>query len=210
MSPSTQKLLVAIQQGDVGLMRDAIAERADIHHANAMGSTALMQCIRQHFHLGALVLIQAGADVHALDDTQSDALIWAALEGQETILDLLVDAGANIHHRDEDNDNALAWAARNGLASSVAKLLDAGVEVNAVVGRAGSTALMEAAKNQHADTAVALIERGADPEIRDVAGHTVWHYAFDHQIPLLRAATQANEIARATPAPGYGRGNSRL
>lgn len=210
MKPATQKLLNSIQRGDVGQMREAVREGADINHANALGATALMQCIRHHFHLGALALIEFGADIHALDDTGSDALIWAALERQQTILDLLVEAGSNIHQRDEDNDTALIWAARNGLTSGVAKLLDAGSPVNALLGREASTALIEAMRNQHLDVGLLLMERGADPEIADAKGFTVWHYAFEHHIPSLRAAVQANEIARQTPAPGPGRSNGRL
>ena len=54
------------------------------------------------------VLVTAGANVHAVDD---QALRFASERGHLPVVEFLVKAGANVH---ADNDSALRWASASG------------------------------------------------------------------------------------------------
>jgi ankyrin repeat protein len=109
------------------------------------------------------------------DDPQEvldEALVWAAKADRAPVLELLVDLGARID-ADPYRGTPLTWAAANGRVASIRRLAELGADVN---GRGtfggpghgdGVTALHLAAQSGHRDAAVALLELGADPTIRD-------------------------------------------
>lgn len=198
----------AISANDMQALRQAISRGEDINQPTLSGITPLMLCIWHEFREGALTIMDAGADIHALDYDENNALLLAAFQGDSVILEKLVDAGANIRQVDESGDSAFVWAARSGLASGVLKLLDAGYPIDGQHGSLRSTALMEAMKHQHLEVGLALIEKGANTRLTDAEGHDVWHHTKAHQLDCLRAAAQANDIARKTPHRGVGRGGS--
>lgn len=97
---SLHALLRAVDEGDVDLARVLLAEQPALARgADEAGCTALMLTARFDRPEIARLLIDAGADLGALDTVHgSTALAWAAYYGSLPIVALLVDAGADVHH----------------------------------------------------------------------------------------------------------------
>lgn len=158
----------------------------------------------------ARVLIDAGADVDAHSAPDSGgvpggtALLHAAVFGMTDVLDLLVEAGAQVHSLEEaaaagDVDGwltpaaelqarirALAFAADHQRLDVIDRLLDAGTPVDAFDEVWGRQPLQIAARNGRPRSVRRLLERGADPNLRDQEGLTALGWC-----------------RRSTDAPGY-------
>jgi ankyrin repeat protein len=144
----------------------------------------------------AEVLIAAGADVnaHAAPDSGGvpggSPLLHAAVFGMTDVLDLLIAAGAEVHSLEEAaavgdltgwstpeaplqaRIRALVFAADHQRLPVIDELLDAGTPVDAFDEVWGRQALRIAAQNGRPASVRRLLERGADPNLRDAEGLT--------------------------------------
>jgi ankyrin repeat protein len=144
----------------------------------------------------AEVLIAAGADVnaHAAPDAGGvpggSPLLHAAVFGMTDVLDLLIAAGAEVHSLEEAaavgdltgwstpeaplqaRIRALVFAADHQRLPVIDELLDAGTPVDAFDEVWGRQALRIAAQNGRPASVRRLLERGADPNLRDAEGLT--------------------------------------
>jgi ankyrin repeat protein len=144
----------------------------------------------------AEVLIAAGADVnaHAAPDAGGvpggSPLLHAAVFGMTDVLDLLIVAGAEVHSLEEAaavgdltgwstpeaplqaRIRALVFAADHQRLPVIDELLDAGTPVDAFDEVWGRQALRIAAQNGRPASVRRLLERGADPNLRDAEGLT--------------------------------------
>ena len=144
----------------------------------------------------AKVLIDAGADVDARSAPDSggvpggSALLHAAVFGMTDVLDLLVAAGAEVTSLEEaaaagdvtgwltpESDlqarvRALVFAADHERLAVIDQLVDAGTPVDAFDEVWGRQALRVAAENGRPASVRRLLERGADPNLRDREGRT--------------------------------------
>lgn len=144
----------------------------------------------------AKVLIEAGADVNARSAPDSGgvpggtALLHAAVFGMTEVLDLLVAAGAQVHSLEEAaaagditgwltpeaslqaRIRALVFAADHQRLPVIDQLIDAGTPVDAFDEVWGRQALRIAAQNGRPASVRCLLERGADPNLRDKDGLT--------------------------------------
>ncbi len=59
-------------------------------------------------------LLKRGADVHAKDNGDKTALMYASMSGHTDIVDLLINHGADVHAKDRDGSTALILASSNG------------------------------------------------------------------------------------------------
>jgi ankyrin repeat protein len=97
--------------------------------------------------------VEKGANKFARDE----ALIEAAANGHDDIVEYLVESGANIS---ENGDEALIGAAANGHLAVVKYFVEKGANKFA-----RDEALIEAAANGHDDIVEYLVESGADPSV---------------------------------------------
>ena len=105
---------------------------------------------------------------------------------------MLLDAGADANFRGSGWP-ALRYAAFNGRTNAVLLLLSRGVSPDTKVDNAGNTALMTASALGQLETVKALLDYGADPNLRNDYGYSA----------LMRAATSMHaEIVRALLAGG--------
>jgi uncharacterized protein len=142
----------------------------------------------------AKVLIDAGADVNARSAPDSggvpggSALLHAAVFGMTDVLDLLVAAGADVHSLEEAaaagditgwltpesplqaRIRALVFAADHQRLPVIDELIAAGTPVDAFDEVWGRQALRIAAQNGRPASVRRLLERGADPNLRDKEG----------------------------------------
>ena len=122
------------------------------------------------------LLVKKGANVNSADPTKKrTVLMLAATKSQIDIVKFLYGKGADINTRDSDGQTALMYATRNRVNATpdnaTAKfLLSNGAEVNVRSKKKGYTALMLAASAGNVELVQQLLEKGADPAIKDNFG----------------------------------------
>ena len=105
-----------------------------------------------------------------------EALVWASKSGRTGVLERLVRAGARVD-ADPYRGTALIWAAVRDRAETVEWLIDHGAPVNqkatfgGLTHGQGVTALHMASQCGHLPIVQLLIQRGADPKIKDDLYH---------------------------------------
>ena len=111
----------------------ALAEKGgDVKAANKQGVTPLMVACSTHGNLATLrFLIDRGADVHAVDDFKTDALMHCADRGDAEMLSLLVANGASVRSANRAGFTALQLATAVPFQERLRILLAAGSDPNA-------------------------------------------------------------------------------
>jgi ankyrin repeat protein len=143
-------------------------------------------------------LLQQGAEVDAREQWHGQtALMWATAQGHTETMNVLLSHGAdvNAHSNIEEWERQttaeprakwlppggmtpLLFAAREGCVSCVPLLLQAGAEIDTTTPD-GISGTVLALINGHYDTAAALIEGGADPNLIDHTGRGALYSAID-------------------------------
>lgn len=100
-------------------------------------------------------------DLDQRDSTGTTALMWAAANGHQKVVEWLLDKGAAINAQGDYYGSALQMASEKGHEKIVKVLLKHGADVNAGGGRYNS-ALQAASFEGHANIVQMLLERGAD------------------------------------------------
>ncbi len=179
------------------------------------GETPLMTCANTGTLEAVRALLDNGANVNAAESTQlQTALMWAAAERYPEVVALLIERGANVHavsklipeaepfHVETPGSmglnfahtlrfreytggfTALLFAAQQGDVESARLLLDAGADIDFATEEEGS-ALVIAAAAGHEDLAKFLLERGANPNIKDAYGLTALHFAVHRGVLIM-------------------------
>jgi ankyrin repeat protein len=152
----------AAQKGDRAAVQKLILQKVDVNAPQVDGATALHWAVyRQDAEL-ADMLIRAGANVKAVNRTNTSPIEMAALYGNAALLDRLIKAGADPKHRGPNGETMVMFAARNGNPAALKVLLEAGADVNARETIRGTTALMWAIEQKHPEAVKVLLAAGAD------------------------------------------------
>ncbi|MEO7190293.1 MAG: ankyrin repeat domain-containing protein [Vicinamibacterales bacterium] len=181
-------LSLACTNGDAAMVELLLKAGAEPNAGLPGGETPIMTAARTGSLASVKVLLAAGAAVDGKDERRGQtALMWAAAEGHDRVVQTLIDAGADMRARLPSGFTPLLFAVREGRTAVVSVLLRAGADVNEMVpveGRrrgyggglppAGATPLLMAVKNAHFELAAALLDAGANPNI-DATGYTVLH-----------------------------------
>ncbi|XP_045438922.1 ankyrin repeat domain-containing protein 35 isoform X2 [Pipistrellus kuhlii] len=162
-----QKLLEAVQRGDVGRVA-ALASR------KSSRPTKLNSNGQSPFHLAAskglteclTVLLANGAEINSQNEDGSTALHLATISCQPQCVKVLLQHGANEDAVDAENRSPLHWAASSGCASSVLLLCDHEAFLD-VLDNDGRTPLMIASLGGHAAICSQLLQRGARVNVTD-------------------------------------------
>jgi hypothetical protein len=104
----------AAAAGDVRVIKQwiAVAGKGGIDARTSQGRTALHYAAAEGQGAVMHVLLDAGADVHSLDNGGQTALHIVAAQGHGTCVKMLLDAGADPTLTDSHGDSALAHAER--------------------------------------------------------------------------------------------------
>lgn len=186
---------------------------ADVNISNNLGNTALHFAASGGFAGVACALLDAGANFNTTDQHgltplrvaiahghllvvktlldagahETNALVMAAYEGEDEMVDALLNSGANkdaFGQKDGTGDykwTPLTIASEEGHLRVVKTLLAARAEVNAV-NSSGVSALFSAAKEGYNDIVCTLLRGGADKNITTVSNCT----------PLMTAVESGN------------------
>ncbi len=176
-----QALIRAAEGNDVALVRQLVADGADLRARDGRGRTALMAATYQNHVESAGLLIKAGADVNAQDAMQNSPLLLAGASGYLEILKLTLAAGPDFTVYNRFGGTALIPACERGYVEVVRELLKTTINVNHV-NRLGWTALLEAillsdGGTTHQDIVRLLLAAGADPNLADQDGVTPLRHA---------------------------------
>lgn len=113
-----------------------------------------------------IIKLEFGADLDALADDGSTALIYCCRRGYEDAVRVWLVYGANVNIRDERGMTALIYVSKSGNMNIVRLLLDYGADPN-ILDNNGWSAVMIASLIGHKDVVRLLLERGADPRTYD-------------------------------------------
>ncbi|CAN7991345.1 unnamed protein product, partial [Ixodes hexagonus] len=197
-------LHIAAANGHISLAELLLVEGADIDLANNCGWTPLMHAA-QHGQLSMVsLLIRHNANINATNILGAGALTLAAGGGHHSTVHLLLEAGADIAPVSPTfGPMPLTAAATNSHASIILLLLQNGCPVNQAYPTTGTTALMLCAAGGHLQPAQALIEHGADPDLKDMCSKTALDIAVAcakmEVAEFLRTKTQVAHSPEQNP-----------
>ncbi|CAN0292760.1 unnamed protein product, partial [Ectocarpus fasciculatus] len=136
-------------------------------------------------------LVAAGADTSIRDKNGKSALDSAAEEGYGDVIEALAEHGADVNACSDDGFTALHTAAVRDHAGAVDTLMKAGADVELKTNQFGSTPLACAAFSSNCKAMHALLQRGAQVDVRDNGGCTPLHEACRAHSRGLEAAVDA-------------------
>lgn len=170
--PKEKALFRAAWNGDSEQVLKLVSEGVDVN-AREAGSydTPLHYAAQQGQTSVAGLLIDKGADVHAVNSNGNSPLSLAARMGHTDTARLLIDRGASVNEDEawwekaplHDAGSPLYEAAGSGHTDTILLLIDRGASVN-TADRSGCTPLHAAAGRGRTDAARILLEHGADAE----------------------------------------------
>ena len=220
-------LRLAVEAGNAPLVDALLKAGANANVTLPGGESILMTAARTGDPVTIKALLVAGAKVNAAEENQGQTpLIYAASENHANAVKVLVEGGADVNLKSKPlvwpefkfNTGGMiytlqpvgSWspamyAARAGAIDAVRALADAGADLNAA-DPDGTTPLILAIVNAKFDTAVALLEKGANPNLQDQMGMSALYAAVDmHTLspmmgrpaPPMRDSIDAVQLAQA-------------
>jgi ankyrin repeat protein len=130
---------------------------ADAPHMNPIHLAAF----NGHTRMVLKLLAENGNSIDEGDNTGSNALMWASLNGHEEVAVLLLERGADANAQGGFYGNALQAASIGGHEKVIQMLLDRGADANAHGGFYGD-ALQAASRGGHESIVQVLLDHGAD------------------------------------------------
>jgi ankyrin repeat protein len=200
----------AAEQRNQALVRELLAQGADVNAAQADGMTALHWAVYNNDAETAGLLVRSRVNVNATNRYGVPPLSLACTNGNATLVRLLLDAGADANASLPGGETMLMTAARVGNLEAVKALLARGANPNAQEQR-DQTALMWAAAEGHATVVRALIEAGSTINATLPSGFTPLFFAVrEGHVDVVRALLEAGVNVNETLTPKPDRPASPL
>jgi len=167
-----------VHNGDIDMIKLLIDAGIDVNERAPEGSLTLEIAIRsQHSSIEMLqALVNAGADVNQLGESGFPPAMEAVRESNHEALDFLLDNGATM------NIEFLMSAVYRGIHDMIDHLIERGADINEATDDTGETALTMAISEQKRESAIHLINLGANVNLSDTK-YAPLHYAILNNEP---------------------------
>jgi ankyrin repeat protein len=173
----------AARDGDVSAVERLLLSGTDVNEEeDRSGRTPLHEAARRRHLAVAILLLDEGAKVDAMDNLEKTPLWLAAWEGQTAVAELLIARGADINIADSSGRTPLHGATAMRQPNMVELLIRNGADLNAR-NDDGNTALLYGFHGnpnrveEYSPIAELLISAGADIDSKGRGGSTALHYA---------------------------------
>ena len=192
------ELLAAVQEGEAEVVLSLIKKGSDVNKKYEQNKTPLIIATELNNLDIVKILIDAEvaevkADVDAETEDRWTALMVAAHEGFQNIVEALIEA-TDVKKELPDGRSALHLAAQKGNIAVVKWLIKAKAEVDAQT-KTGWTPLMIAAQKGHGGIVQVLTEESADVKKSLKDGRTVLHIAAEENyVDVVNKLIKAKEI----------------
>ena len=143
-------LSLAVEHGDMEMVKYLLSKEADPSILNEDGSSSLDYAVMFGFYDIAELLIEHGADVNYINEANANcSVLHVAAMSSTNLTRLLVEHGAQVNVQTTQGDTPLMYAVESGKPATVAVLLQAGADAN-IQNKDGKTAreLAEKSRNE--------------------------------------------------------------
>lgn len=169
-------LSLAASGGYVNIIRLLLSHSAEINSrtGSKLGISPLMLAAMNGHVAAVRTLLDMGSDINAqIETNRNTALTLACFQGRHEVVQLLLEKKANVEHRAKTGLTPLMEAASGGYVEVGRVLLDYGADVNAPpVPSSRDTALTIAADKGHVEFVELLLQRGAQPDVKNKKGNS--------------------------------------
>ena len=215
---ATAKMFEAIDRVDYEAVKAAIAEGADVNAQNFCKQTPLLRMLSQadgwDSHGVLQMLFEKGVDPYEVDDDGDTALHHAAMYFRKNDIPCILEYGGSSLKRVREGkdretayETAKSWGEcalekfkTKASAPRKLRLVTLDVDINEIIDpMTGWTSLHEAAAICDSLDIEALLEKGADPTIRDNNGETPYELAE-------RTINEVLELLKPEPLPWLKKG----
>ncbi|HLN99435.1 MAG TPA: ankyrin repeat domain-containing protein [Pyrinomonadaceae bacterium] len=176
----------AAQEDNLEALTALIAGRDVNVRDKQSNTTALEHAVRNANREMVQLLLSAGADVNAKNESGETVLMLLDADATTDLVWDLINAGAAVNARDNENYTPLMRVASANNLEALKTLIDAGSEVN-TKNEAGQTALMLAASEGFVNIVRALVLAGADINATDDEDESALDMAVkNNHLPVAR------------------------
>ncbi len=167
----SEQLLISARSADLKGIVDSLEHGAAPNSRNRFGKTALFTAVEKNRADIVKVMLEHGVDVDLASLEKVTPLMAAAYSGNSEIVELLLNKKPKLEEEDRVHKSALIYACGMGNTQVANQLINAGAKIDAAYADA-LTPLMWAAGQGHLDTVKLLIEKRANPSLKDDRGLT--------------------------------------
>lgn len=128
--PADKVLTNAVENNRIPYLRNWLTKNPNLN-TTIESRTLFIEAARYGYFEMAQLFINAGFDIHALDENNCNALMHAAFNGHETIVKLLLQHEAQVNAVSKNLQTALMMASVRGHKEIVTILIDAEADLNA-------------------------------------------------------------------------------
>lgn len=126
-------LMESFQQLSLTCLELLLNAKANTEAVTNNSETAIILAASMYqFEHGVQMLIDYGADIHAVTKNGDEALMGAAFAGYIETAKVLINAGADINIKNNDEETPLIVAAKKGYMATTVYLIESGADIHAI------------------------------------------------------------------------------